>query len=121
MLTLVVGVVGNCVSGKTTLVQALKLHGYHAVNIPQEHSVSQRFFRRLAPDYLIYLSCNLATAKKRRQISWGQEKLDEQWQVLALAKEHANLVIATDDLSSGEVLATALTALESSVVIHRVK
>jgi len=107
-----VGVVGNCVSGKTTLVNSLVAHGYHAINIPQEHSVSPRLWRRMAPDFLIYLSCTLPTAQRRRQIPWGQERLNEQWQILADAKKNADLVIETDDLSASQVLAMALAALD---------
>lgn len=111
MLDRRVGVVGNCVSGKTTLVNNLVAHGYHAINIPQEHSVSPRLWRRVAPDFLIYLSCTLTTAQQRRQIPWGQERLNEQWQILSDARENANLVIETDALTAPQVLAKALEAL----------
>jgi len=116
MLSCRVGVVGNCVAGKTTLVGGLVKHGYNAVNIPQEHSVSKRFWRRVAPDYLIYLSCTLETARKRRQIAWGQEKLDEQWQILSDAKASADQIIETDSLSAAEVLAIALSSLKEFCV-----
>ncbi|MBS3873253.1 MAG: hypothetical protein KGZ92_07280 [Firmicutes bacterium] len=114
MLERRVGVVGNCVSGKTTLVNSLQAHGYRAINIPQEHSVSPRFWRRLAPDFLIYLTCTLSTAQKRRQIPWGQETLDAQWKILSEARENADLIIPTDELTATEVLAKALDALGST-------
>lgn len=108
-----VGVVGNCVAGKSTLVDSLKELGYDAVNIPQEHSVSPRFWRRLKPDYLIYLSCTLDVAKTRRKFSWGQERLDQQWQILSDAREHADLCIDTDCLSKADVLKFVLTQINA--------
>lgn len=107
MLTVRVGVVGNCVAGKSTLVSALKSKGYDAVNIPQEHSVSKKFWHRLRPDVVIYLSCTLLAAQSRRRIQWGQERLDEQWDILSDVREHAHIIIATDELSKDQVLALA--------------
>ncbi len=107
-----VGVVGNCVAGKSTLVAALKEQGFDAVNIPQEHSVTPRFWRRLKPDFLVYLSCSLEVARKRRpRIGWGQERLDEQWQILTEARDNADLIINTDPLDKNDVLRQVLEAL----------
>lgn len=110
-----IGVVGNCVAGKSTLVDALKALGYAAVNIPQEHSVSKRFWRRLKPDFLICLRCTLATARQRRQIQWGQERLNEQWNMLSEAKENSHLILDTDELSKEDVLRLAVRAIEEYV------
>lgn len=107
----VIGVVGNCVSGKTTLVEGLTARGYRAVNIAQEHSTAPRLWQRKNPDFLVCLSCTLETARKRREIFWGQERLDEQGRRLAHACEHAHLRLATDDLTIQEVLETVLHAV----------
>jgi len=107
MLNVRIGVVGNCAAGKSTLVTALQSKGYSAVNIPQEHSVSKRFWRRLNPDIIIYLSCTLETAQRRRNIQWGQERLDEQWEILTEVREHAHALIPTDNLTKAEVVARA--------------
>lgn len=106
-----VGVVGNCVAGKTTLVQGLKHNGYRAVNIPQEHSVAPRFWRKLNVDFLILLSCTLATARQRRRIPWGQERLDAQAIKLEDARSHCQLYLATDNLTIEQVLLTAIAAV----------
>lgn len=111
MLDLRIGVVGNCVAGKSTLVGSLRAKGYDAINIPQEHSVSRRFWRRLKPDVLIYLSCTLETAQKRRKIAWGQERLNEQWDILTEARDNANICIETDGLSLEEVVAVSEQAI----------
>ena len=103
-----IGVVGNCAAGKTTLVNGLTEHGYRAVNIAQEHSIVKHLWQRKNPDYLVCLSCTLATAKNRREIYWGQERLDDQWQRLAHARAHCDLYLPTDDLTIEEVLQTVI-------------
>lgn len=101
---LLIGVVGNCVSGKTTLVQGLNASGYRAVNIPQEHSIVPKFWRKLNTDFLVVLSCTLTTAASRREIPWGQERLNAQAIRLADARANCQLYLPTDDLSISEVL-----------------
>ncbi|MCL5983025.1 MAG: hypothetical protein M1571_11065 [Firmicutes bacterium] len=112
----IIGVVGNCVAGKTTLVNSLKRCGFNAVNIAQEHSSVQRLWRRRNPTFLVCLSCTLETAKKRRSIYWGQERLDNQWQRLADARQHCDLFLATDDLSIADVLETVVQAVNAFTI-----
>lgn len=107
MLDARIGVVGNCAAGKSTLVTALQNKGYNAVNIQQEHSVSKGFWRRLKPDIIIYLSCTLETARQRRRIQWGQERLNDQWEVLSEVRDQAHALIETDALTKAQVLAAA--------------
>ena len=53
---LIIGVVGPCAAGKTTLVAALREMGYNVRHIAQEHSYVPYMWQRLAkPDLLIYL------------------------------------------------------------------
>ncbi len=110
---LLIGVVGNCVSGKTTLVEGLKREGYQAVNIPQEHSVTPRFWRKFNVDFLVMLSCTLATARARRQIPWGQVRLDRQAAILADAKANCDLYLPTDNFTIPEVLEQVIEAVEA--------
>lgn len=110
---LLIGVVGNCVSGKTTLVQGLKQAGYQAVNIPQEHSVTPRFWRKFNVDFLVFLTCTLATAQVRRKIPWGQIRLDQQAAILADARAHCQLHLPTDDYTIEEVLQLVIGAIEA--------
>lgn len=109
---LLIGVVGNCVSGKTTLVQGLKQKDFQAVNIPQEHSVTPRFWRKFNVDFLVFLTCTLATAQARRKIPWGQIRLDQQAAILADARSHCQLYIPTDDYTIEEVLELVLEAVK---------
>lgn len=109
---LLIGVVGNCVSGKTTLVAGLKEKGYQAVNIPQEHSVTPRFWRKFNVDFLVMLSCTLATAQTRRKIPWGQVRLDRQAAILADARANCQLYLPTDNFTIPEVLEQVIQAVE---------
>lgn len=108
---LLIGVVGNCASGKTTLVQGLNHSGYRAVNIAQEHSVAPRFWRKINVDFLVVLSCNLATAKARRPIPWGQERLEQQAIKLADARANCQLYLPTDNFGIQEVLELVVEAI----------
>lgn len=110
---LLIGVVGNCTAGKTTLVEGLGRRGFRAVNIAQEHSGVPHLWRRRNPDFLVYLSCTLETAKKRREVYWGQERLEEQWRRLADARAHADLVLATDHMTITEVLEAVVAAVQN--------
>jgi hypothetical protein len=110
---LLVAVVGNCASGKTTLVGNLHRLGYRAVNVPQEHSDIRRLWRYKEPDLLVLLSCTYATAKKRRpNFAWSEKQLAVQRQRLALAREECDLYIVTDDLSREEVTAMVTELIE---------
>ncbi len=110
---LLIGVVGNCAAGKTTLVEGLKRRGYQAVNIPQEHSVTPRFWRKFNVDFLVMLSCTLASAQARRQVPWGQERLDQQAAILADAKDNCHLYLPTDDYTIPEVLEHVIQVFEA--------
>ena len=61
-----VAVVGHCASGKSTLVSALRAHGYDANAVAQEHSAVSWLWRHAEPDVLIYLDAALETVRARR-------------------------------------------------------
>lgn len=100
-----VAVVGPCVAGKSELVAALRAAGYEARHVAQEHSYVPNMWQRLAqPDALIYLDVDYPTAKKRRpRIGWGPERLEEQAQRLAHARQHCDLYVDTRPLTIAEV------------------
>lgn len=85
--------------------------GYKAINIPQEHSVSKNLWKRKQPDFLVMLTCSLETAQKRRNISWGKERLELQRKRLQTAKEYCDLYLPTDDLTIPEMLLKTVTAV----------
>ena len=109
---LIIGVVGPCNSGKTTLVNGLKKYGFIARHIAQEHSYAQNMWRRITnPDVLIYLDVSYQISQERRKLDWTRSQFDNQNRRLVHAHEHANLVINTDPLTIPEVLSQVVQFL----------
>ena len=107
-----VSVVGPCGSGKSTLVRALRERGYTVRHVAQEHSyVPDMWLRLTRPDALIYLHAAYATTVARRQLNWTPDEYAEQLRRLAHARQHAGLIVPTDDLTPGQVLGRALDFL----------
>jgi deoxyadenosine/deoxycytidine kinase len=101
----VLGVVGPCASGKSTLVSGLRSRGYKVRHIAQEHSYVQDMWEQISnPDILIYLDVSFETSIYRSGSSWPKVIFNNQIQRLVHAKQHADLYIHTDDLSPEQVL-----------------
>ena len=110
-----VGVVGPCGSGKSTLIAGLEQHGYVCRHIAQEHSYVPAMWQKITrPDTLIFLDASYAVSTARRNLTWQQKDHDEQYRRLAHARQHANIVIGTDNLTAGQVLQKALEYLQSA-------
>jgi deoxyadenosine/deoxycytidine kinase len=99
-----IGVVGVCGSGKSSLVRQLNRAGYDAHEIAQEHSYVPDMWQRIhPPDVLVYLDASYETVTQRRPNSLMTNTLYEQMlHQLRHAREHADLVIATDHMSEEE-------------------
>jgi deoxyadenosine/deoxycytidine kinase len=107
-----IGVVGPCGAGKSTLIAGLENHGYQCRHIAQEHSYVQAMWQIITkPDVLIYLHASFPTCTKRRKLDWREKDYQEQLRRLAHAREHAHIVIKTDDLKPDGVLQYALDSL----------
>src|SRR5690554_2548682 len=100
-----VGVVGPSAAGKSLLVAALREAGYDARHIAQEHSYVPDMWQRISkPDVLIYLDVSYEVSRQRRpQVTWGPERRVEEVERLRHARQHADLIIHTDDLSPAEI------------------
>jgi deoxyadenosine/deoxycytidine kinase len=110
-----IGIVGPCGSGKSTLIAGLEKAGYKCRHIAQEHSYVPYMWQRITnPDVLIFLEASFPTCTRRRQLNWTQADYEEQIHRLSHAHQNAHLVIATDDLSPADVLQAALTFLSGS-------
>lgn len=108
-----VGIVGPCGSGKSTLSAGLEKHGYRCRHIAQEHSYVQSMWQKIAkPDILIYLYASFPVSTARRQLNWQKKDHDEQIHRLAHAREHASLVIDTDNLTAEQVRQKVLDYLK---------
>jgi deoxyadenosine/deoxycytidine kinase len=100
-----IGIVGPCGSGKSTLIAGLEGRGYHCRHIAQEHSYVQAMWQIITrPDLLIYLHASFNNCTKRRKLNWREADYTEQLRRLAHARQHASLVIDTDELTISEVL-----------------
>jgi cytidylate kinase len=110
---LLIGVVGPCGSGKTTLIAGLERSGYRCRHIAQEHSYVAAMWQILTkPDILIYLNASFPVSTARRNLDWQENDHREQLRRLVHARQHAHLYIDTDALTPQQVLEKALDYLK---------
>ena len=108
-----IGFVGPCASGKSTIISKLEARGYKTRHIAQEHSYVQDMWQRITnPDILIFLQASYSVTLKRRNLNWKEKDYNEQQLRLAHAREHADLYINTDDLSIEEVIQQILIFIQ---------
>lgn len=106
---LLVGVVGPCGSGKSTLITGLERYGYNCRHIAQEHSYVQAMWQIISkPDVLIYLHASFPICTARRKLDWHEKDYEGQLRRLAHAREHAHLYIDTDLLPPDRILQIVL-------------
>ena len=99
-----IGVVGPCGAGKSTLIEALDARGYATRHIAQEHSYVKDMWQRITnPDVLIFLQVSFPVSQKRRPMNWNEADYQEQQRRLEHARAHADLYLDTDNLSVQEV------------------
>ena len=109
-----IGVVGPCTSGKSSLVRALAEAGFEARQISQEHSfVPDMWLRITAPSVLVYLDVSYAQAQARRPNNFSDVDHQRQFERLHHAREHAHYYLDTDPLTPEEVARQALDFLGS--------
>jgi len=112
---LLVGVVGPCGAGKSTLIAGLERHGYRCRHIAQEHSYVPAMWQIISkPDILIYLGASFPVSTRRRKLDWQEKDYQEQLRRLDHAREHAHLVVNTDDMTPAQVLQTTLVFLHNA-------
>lgn len=104
---MVIGIVGPCSAGKSTLARGLRKQGYVVKEIRQEHAAAPDMWLRIThPDFLIYLDVSPTVAADREGLSkpssWWQEEREVR---LAHARQHCDLYVDTSSLSPPEVLA----------------
>lgn len=110
----ILGIVGPCAAGKSTLVDQLRSRGYQVKHIAQEHSYVKDMWAKIArPDILIYLDVSFEISCQRNKSTWSRKIFEDQIQRLAHARENAHLYIDTNGRSTDEVLEIVLGNLES--------
>jgi guanylate kinase len=108
-----IGVVGPCASGKSTLIAGLTRLGFRTRHIAQEHSYVKDMWKRLTnPDVLIFLDAAWPTTCQRRKLDWTEADWQEQQRRLSHARTNADLYLDTDKLSIEEVLEKVMAFLK---------
>jgi len=111
---LLIGVVGPCGSGKSTLIAGLERYGYACRHIAQEHSYVQAMWQIISkPDILIFLQASFPISTARRKLDWREKDYEEQSRRLSHAREHAHIIIDTDDLTPEQILQIVLDFLRT--------
>ncbi len=101
-----IGVVGPCAAGKSTLIRNLAARGYRLKHIAQEHSYVPHMWQRLTnPDVLIFLDVSFEESNRRRPMPWQEDDYAEQQRRLRHARAHADFYLLTDGLTPEEVAA----------------
>lgn len=107
-----IGIVGPCAAGKTTLTRNLRNLGFRVKHIAQEHSYVPYMWQKITkPDILIFLDVSYENTLVRRDLTWSRDEFEEQLRRLDHARQHADLVIETDALDELGVLQKALDFL----------
>ena len=108
----VIGIVGPCSAGKSTLARGLTELGYAAKTIGQEHSYVPHMWQVIGkPDYLVFLDVSYEVAQSRRWLTWQPGDLEEQQRRLVHARAHCQVYVDTDRLSVEAVRQRVLAAL----------
>jgi ABC-type glutathione transport system ATPase component len=111
---ILIGIVGPCGAGKTTLADGLVRNGWRARAIVQEHSyVKDMWLRMTHPDILVFLQASCSVGGRRRRLNWTESEWEEQQKRLAHACEHADYCLDTDSLGIAEVLESVIKFLQS--------
>jgi deoxyadenosine/deoxycytidine kinase len=110
---LLIGIVGPCGAGKTSLAERLSPYYSSVRAIAQEHSYVPYMWRRLTnPDILIYLNASYPVTIQRRKLNWTEAEYKIELERLAHARQHADIIIETDSLDLEGVAKTATQELE---------
>ncbi len=117
---LLIGVVGVCASGKSTLVKGLNEKGYQCRHIAQEHSyVPDMWYRITRPDILIFLQVSYETTLRRKNLDWTRKEYEIQFERLHHARQNAQIIIETDLLTPEELISRAVIAIQSITRINQ--
>jgi ABC-type cobalamin/Fe3+-siderophores transport system ATPase subunit len=108
-----IGIVGPCSAGKSTLIRHLQSKGYVCRHIAQEHSYVPQMWQKIVnPLVLIYLDVSYEVSIMRRPLNLSPAEFEEQKKRLKHAYQNADIYLFTDPLSPEEVFAGVLASLE---------
>jgi molybdopterin-guanine dinucleotide biosynthesis protein len=108
-----IGIIGVCASGKTTLIAGLSARGYNCRHIAQEHSYVADMWKRITdPDILIFLEVAYETTLLRKNLNWTLKEYQEQVYRVRNAYEKADIHIKTDNMSPGQLIDEAVNQIQ---------
>jgi hypothetical protein len=107
-----IGIVGVCAAGKSTLITGLTREGFFCRHIAQEHSYVPDMWKQLAnPDILVYLDVSYESTLQRKDLNWSFAEFEQQRFRLCDARKNAQIVVPTDFLSPEEVLSLVVSKI----------
>lgn len=115
-MTVPVAVVGVSAAGKSTLVLQLRLRGYDAHCVPQEHSSVRDLAWELGYRYVVVLDADIETVRLRREVGYGPERVQIERDRLKAAFARAVVHLRTDGLDPREVVDRVESALRKKGV-----
>lgn len=112
-----VAVVGHCASGKSSVVAGLRAQGFESYSVAQEHSEIRDLWAHLEPDRVLFLDVSLEVIRQRRDNPvWPEWIYAAQQERLEDARDNADLVVDTDNLTVDEVVRQAVSVFGVSPV-----
>lgn len=100
-----IAIVGTCASGKTSISSALRNRGHDAYAVAQEHSAIPELWAHLKPERVVYLEASLKTVRRRRDDdAWPEWIYHVQVARLANARDSADLIVVTDDMTPDQIV-----------------
>jgi deoxyadenosine/deoxycytidine kinase len=113
-----IGIVGPCGAGKSTIAAGLKKAGLNIKPICQEHSYVPSMWQRITkPDVLVFLDASHAETIQRKRLNWTMEEYQEQHRRLLHARQHADIYLFTDGSTPVETMRELLSALRENGLI----
>ncbi len=107
------GIVGPCSAGKSTLISRLHKLGFLCRHIAQEHSyVPEMWLKIVDPRVLIYLDVSYDVSLQRKQLNFTSQEFEEQKKRLSHARQNAQVYLHTDPYSAEEVFQLVMSSLE---------
>jgi deoxyadenosine/deoxycytidine kinase len=109
----IIGIVGPCGAGKSSLAERLTPLYSSVRAIAQEHSYVPSMWQRITnPDFLIYLDASYTVTTQRCNLKWTEAEYQTELDRLEHARQHADINIKTDNLDLDSVARMAIHKLE---------